>query len=553
MKEQSRIAPTLYSDGVRSEREMLSAVRGVEDVTLDSEELSGKTRDLPSYFHLGIGRSVVLHCLDLPADSKVLELGAGCGAITRYLGERFARVEAIEQNPLRAEIARERCRDLENVVIACMDLKEHGFSPTYDIVVIIGVLEYAPVHIYPQEEPRNAALRFLRLARSALTETGRLVLAIENRLGLDYWAGAPEPHTGRAYDGIHQYPNAGSQITFSRVELQELLREAGFAETSFYFCFPDYHFARTILSSSGGEREYFLHNWVDFTHESPSNQGRPAFNKHLAAKNLSESEILREFANAFLVVGGAQELATPSWAAKIYNMRRRREFRTVTTLRLRPQVSVHKERLSSPGDDSLCEGEGLGVNVPDVEWRPGDSLIFEVERGAVGHDFYETVRPLMARYHEELVKSFQTGEEDEEGFPLLKAEAFDALFGNIIQGEGDTWHFIDEEVLSRDSVPIDLVLYRCIRFCLYRHGVGDREAKRIIGSLYPDYTRSRHRRNRALADASQREMVLEPINPKLLRRNLLMRIATSRLCRPYVEKVWFGLPHGVRTFVRRRV
>ena len=522
---------------------MLSAVKSAEDVTLDSDELSARIRDLPSYFHLGVGRSVILHSLDLPADSKVLELGAGCGAVTRYLGERFAHVEAIEHSPLRAEIARERCRDLENVLVACKDLRDHRFSPTYDIVVIIGVLEYAPVHIYPQEAPRNAALKFLKLARSALTETGRLVLAIENRLGLDYWAGAPEPHTGRVYDGIHQYPNGGPHITFSRTELSELLQEAGFAEMSFYFCFPDYHFTRTILSSSGDERAHFLHNWVDFTHESPLNHKRPAFNKLLAAKNLSDSGMLRQFANAFLVVGGNQEWERPNWAAKVYNVKRRREYRTVTTLHIEPEVFVRKERLTPPGEG--------GAKVRDVEWRSGESLIFQVERAALGREFVRAVGVLMARYHEELMGYFRAGKEDKEGFPLLRAESFDALFGNIIEGEGGSWHFVDEEVLFQGCIPIDLVLYRCIRFCLYRHGIGESDARRIIGTLYPAYSRSRHRRNRALADANQREIVLEALNPKLLQRSLLLRIATSDLCRPCVEMIWFRVPHGVRSFIRR--
>ena len=528
---------------------MLLSLKNSKDITLDSDELTGHIRDLPSYFHLGIGRSVVLRSLDLPSNSKVLELGAGCGAITRYLGERFAYVEAIEQSPLRAEIASQRCRDLDNVLLVCKDLEAHPLSPTFDIVVVIGVLEYAPVHIFPQEPPRSAALRFLNLARSALSATGRLVLAIENRLGLDYWAGAPEPHTGRPYDGIHQYPNPGSQVTFSRIELQELLNEAGFSHMSFHYCFPDYHFARTILSSIGDEREYFLHNWVDFTHESPASQGKPSFSKLLAAKNLSESGVLREFANAFLVVAGTSELPTPNWAAKVYNMKRRAYHRTVTTLYLGPKAFVRKERLASPGDGS-SQGE-CGLAAPDAEFRSGDLLTFQVERASRGRGFQRDVETLMARYHRELMNQFYTGEDDSEGFPLLHPESLDALFANIIRSETDAWHFIDQEMLTKDSTPIDLVLYRCVRFCLYRYGIGDGGARRIIRSLYPKYTHGRHRSNRARADAIVQEVVFDPIDPKLLRRGLLRRIATSDLCRPYVQGVWFRIPHGVRSFLRR--
>ena len=96
-----------YTDGKAAEKDMLAVLKNTEDVSLDSEELMQKVKDLPSYHHLGVGRSAILRCLDLPAESRVLELGAGCGAITRYLGETFACVEAIEESPIRAEVARE--------------------------------------------------------------------------------------------------------------------------------------------------------------------------------------------------------------------------------------------------------------------------------------------------------------------------------------------------------------------------------------------------------------------------------------------------------------
>ena len=102
-----------YSDGEAAEKDILTAIKNTADVSLESEELMRKVKDIASYYHLGIGRSTILRCLDLHAESRALELGAGCGAITRYLGESFASVHAIEPSPIRAKIARERCRDLE--------------------------------------------------------------------------------------------------------------------------------------------------------------------------------------------------------------------------------------------------------------------------------------------------------------------------------------------------------------------------------------------------------------------------------------------------------
>ena len=542
-----------YTEGKAAEKDMLAALKNTEDVSLDSEELMQKVRDIPSYHHLGVGRSAILRCLDLPAERRVLELGAGCGAITRYLGETFACVEAIEGSPIRAEIARERCRDLENVSVLCEDLRDERFAPNYDVAVIIGVLEYAPVFIYPEEAPRDACLRLLELAKSALASNGYLVLAIENRIGLNYWAGAPENHTGRPYDGVHEYPNAGSPITFTRKELQNLLADAGFSHTAFYYCFPDYHFARTILSSTGDEREYFLHNWVEFPLDALSNPRKPTFNKPLAAKVLCESGMLREFASAFLVVAGSHNVPTPGWVARRYDMRRKESLRIVTTLYAHPEPFVQKTPLHSGVRDS-CDASNSQVKqqTGDADWQPGNLLTFEVERAALGRNFSEYVKALIDRYHRELKDRFGTGERDAEGYPLLKP-SLDAIFTNIIQNEAGEWHFIDEEWYADSKISIDYMLYKCLRFCLYRHGIRDSQARKMIQSLYPSYNRSRHKKNRALADAFLRERFPKLINPRLLKRSLLGRIARNEIVRSYLEKVWFRTPHRFRSLIRGRL
>lgn len=533
---------------------MLAALKNTQDVSLESEELMRNVKDIPSYFHLGIGRSAIVRCLDLPAESRVLELGAGCGAITRALGEFFNRVDAIEGNPIRSEIARERCRDLDNVSVIDKDIGNEEFDPDYDIVVVIGVLEHAPVYIYPEETARDACLRLLKLARSALNANGYLVLAIENRIGLDYWAGAPENHTGRPYDGIHHYPNAGSQITFTKRELQELLADAGFSQSEFYYCFPDYSFTRTILSSIGEERRYHLHNWVDFPLDNPSNPKKATFNRPLAAKVLCETGMLREFANAFLVVAGSHTVPTADWIAKRYNLRRKRSFRNVTTLHLKPGPVVHKSALD-PETLDACKSLSTQVRqqLGAADWQPGDLLTFEIERAALGRNFPVYVKNLIERYHRELLTRFGTGRGDADGYPLLKPECLDVIFTNIIQSEDGKWHFIDEEISTESEISVDFMLYKCIRFCLYRHGVRDVTARSMIKSLYPPYTRRRHNKNRLLADRYQNEMFLNLINPKLLRRSLLGRIARNEFLRFYLEKIWFRTPHSIRTVIRNRL
>ena len=76
-----------------------------------------------------------------------------------------------------------------------------------------------------------------RKAREYLKPGRQLIIAIENKYGLKYWAGAKEDHTGVEFDGIQNYSGVNRVRTFSRALLTRLLCEAGFKDNDFYYPF----------------------------------------------------------------------------------------------------------------------------------------------------------------------------------------------------------------------------------------------------------------------------------------------------------------------------
>ena len=70
------------------------------------------------------------------------------------------------------------------------------------------------------------------------------MIAIENRLGLKYWAGATEDHTGLYFEGLEGYPTTDYVRTFSKPELEALLRQSGYGLD--YYPYPDYKFPERI-------------------------------------------------------------------------------------------------------------------------------------------------------------------------------------------------------------------------------------------------------------------------------------------------------------------
>lgn len=49
-------------------------------------------------------------------------------------------------------------------------------------------------------------------------------MAIENKLGLKYFAGCKEDHVGRMFEGIEGYKNTSGVETFSKREFRETAR-----------------------------------------------------------------------------------------------------------------------------------------------------------------------------------------------------------------------------------------------------------------------------------------------------------------------------------------
>jgi hypothetical protein len=76
-----------YSDGDEVERRLLDIINNASDLSVLSDELKPHCTDWPSLYHLSSSRANILRPFEDDLIGDVLEIGAGCGAITRYLGE----------------------------------------------------------------------------------------------------------------------------------------------------------------------------------------------------------------------------------------------------------------------------------------------------------------------------------------------------------------------------------------------------------------------------------------------------------------------------------
>ena len=154
----------------------------------------------------------------------------------------------MEESKEKAEVCRYRYSSLDNITFLVGKFSEllEQITQQFDYITLIGGLAYAQ-HWQKGEYPY---VKLLQKLAGYLKPKGRLILAIENRLGLKYWAGCMEEHTGYYFEGIEGYKETTGVRTFSKKELEEILVQADIGEYKFYYPYPDYEFTDNIYSDS---------------------------------------------------------------------------------------------------------------------------------------------------------------------------------------------------------------------------------------------------------------------------------------------------------------
>ncbi|MCE7917560.1 MAG: class I SAM-dependent methyltransferase, partial [Nitrosomonas sp. PRO5] len=315
-----------YSDGDEVEQRIASIINEISDLSVLSSKLRQHCTDWPSLYHLSGTRANILRPFENDLHGDILEIGAGCGAITRYLGECGGNVLALEGSPRRAAIARARTRDLQNVTVVSDRFDLFSADQKFDAITLIGVLEYANLFT-PGESP---ALNMLERVRALLKPEGKLFIAIENQLGLKYFAGAPEDHLGQPMYGIEgRYRNDQPQ-TFGRKELSSLIKKAGFNTAEFLAPFPDYKLPVSIITEHGFSSDVFDASALAYQSVRRDPQLPPilTFSPELVWPTLVHNGLALELSNSFLVVAGNanEQVFDPIILAWHFTTERLKEF-----------------------------------------------------------------------------------------------------------------------------------------------------------------------------------------------------------------------------------
>jgi 2-polyprenyl-3-methyl-5-hydroxy-6-metoxy-1,4-benzoquinol methylase len=199
------------------------------------------------------------HMLNLNGTtSKVLDIGAGGGAITFSLAEIFEDVYSLEYVRERIEFVSLRAEQdkVDNVHPVQASLFELPFAEgLFDAVICNGIIEWLG-EWNPSGKPFDIQRDTIARLRGLLRPGGLLIIGIENRFGYTFLLGR-EDHNQLRYTSF--MPRAVANIvsrwklgkayrtyTYSLYGYRKLLRQAGFGDYDVYCVSPGYNVVRAM-------------------------------------------------------------------------------------------------------------------------------------------------------------------------------------------------------------------------------------------------------------------------------------------------------------------
>jgi len=453
-----------YSDGEELEQHICGLVGQAADRSSLSSFAVAEYSSWPVRYHCCPERGKLLRHFDF-SGLDVLELGAGMGAASRVIAESARSFVAVEGTQPRINVLKQRLKDLDNWEAVVSNIDVYETDRRFDVVCLIGVLEYAELYTTPPDGGSPFDW-MMKKAESFLKPGGVVIVAIENRNGIKYWAGAPEDHTGQMFDGICGYPMGKTVRTFSRARLLQFFREAGVGSVDEYFPWPDYKTPHAVVSRTMVDRypELAVDMAVDAIMREPIN-GVHFFPTTIALYETVPSGLYQEFANSFLFVGGREgssptrdrlfrRVQTDRECAWHYSLSRNEPTRTVFCLEDKPSSIpvVKKEALGGRRTGVDGAKEFLWDKVPDAPALLDNKLVHILRRAA----YFEGAQA----FAEELA-SFLSWAVDRWGCDdrCMHGVALDAVAQNIVK-VGSSYDTFDLEWRAAEPIPKTWFVFR---------------------------------------------------------------------------------------------
>jgi SAM-dependent methyltransferase len=224
-------------------------------------------------------RGDIHNIFPIDSESVILDAGSMWGGVTLPVAQHCKEIHAIDKTweSLRYLAVRAEQDGLENVFVAESGIASLPYADhSFDHVILNGVLEWLAMdedivldHDWTEKKvdalsyseksnPEQVQLEGLKELYRVTKQDGSIYIAIENRIGLQYYLGHPDDHVNIRF--VSFLPRAlANYITrkvknhdyrtylYSPNKLRELVIQAGFAEVELYSSYPHYNIISRLV------------------------------------------------------------------------------------------------------------------------------------------------------------------------------------------------------------------------------------------------------------------------------------------------------------------
>lgn len=263
--------------------------------------------------------------------------------------------------------------DLAVTDIHYSDLGAITSRAPFDYVFIGIALEYC--------KGGNSAMFMLETVRRFLKPDARLLLFLDNRLGIRYFCGDADPCTGIIFDGIENYPLASKKLPsvqrrqlFDKAEITVLLESAGFKYRKFYSVFPDLSGPQLLIADGYTPNEELDIRLFPAYHKADS----VFLMEETLYSSLIHNQLFHSMANAFLIEcavteNGKNNFEKADYVTVSMNRGKQRAFSTI----IQEQDRVIKKPFYDAGFRAL---ENMVSNTSQLQQRGIPVIEGEIEK-----------------------------------------------------------------------------------------------------------------------------------------------------------------------------
>lgn len=367
----------------------------------------------------------------------------------------------------------------KNINIHKTNIKQLEIQGQYDYITLIGTYEYAPTII--KEKKSYSGL--LKKLKEHLKPNGKILLAIDNRIGVKYLVGGKSNHYDLIFEGLESEIRANKPNLLLKSEIEKFIEEAEFKNYKFYYPLPDYKNTSTIFTDEFLPKSNHSKIVYPVTYEDKS---MVIYNEINLIKQICNIGEFVNFTNSYLVEISDNKIENDIKFVN-YNIFRKDEYSLILTMK---KDFVEKVAYNNKAKEHINKIEQYIENLRKLDFEVVENVNEEkiqskyinkeeldkkivnlIKQGEIEKaynqidDWYDYIKQRLESSKAEEKTVFEKYEielpnEIKEKMHFIKNGYIDLSFENVFLND-NKYLFYDQEWYV-ENIPLEFILYRAI-------------------------------------------------------------------------------------------